>query len=46
MVSHAPTLMDASGEYTDEATRKLLAEFVNGFAAFARRSVDGSARAA
>ena len=26
--------MDASGEYTDEATRKLLAEFVAGFAAF------------
>src|SRR5207344_3139769 len=34
MLSRAPSLMDASGEYTDEATRKLLAEFVAGFAAF------------
>ena len=37
MLSHAPTLMNASGEYTDEATLKLLAEFVKGFAAFAAR---------
>jgi len=35
-VSHAPTLMDASGAYTDAATRKQLADFVNGFAAFAQ----------
>lgn len=38
MVSRAPTLMDASGEYTDAATLKLLAEFVQGFAVFAARS--------
>ena len=36
MLSRAPSLMDASGEYTDEGTRKLLAEFVAGFAAFAQ----------
>jgi NAD(P)H-dependent FMN reductase len=35
MVSRAPSLMNASGEYTDEATRKLVTEFVQGFAAFA-----------
>ncbi len=34
MMSRAPSLMDASGEYTDEATLRLLAEFVAGFAAF------------
>jgi chromate reductase, NAD(P)H dehydrogenase (quinone) len=38
MVSRAPTLMDASGAYTDAATLKLLAEFVRGFAAFAAGS--------
>lgn len=38
MVSRAPTLMDGSDEYTDEATRKLLAEFVQGFAVFAARA--------
>lgn len=36
-LSHALTLMNASGEFTDEATRKQLADFVNGFAAFAAR---------
>jgi hypothetical protein len=41
-LSHAPSLMDASGNYTDEATRKQLADFVSGFAAFAGR-VRGSA---
>jgi NAD(P)H-dependent FMN reductase len=34
MLSRAPSLMDANGEYTDEATRTLLGEFVAGFAAF------------
>jgi len=36
-LSHAASLMDASGNYTDEATRKQLADFVNGFALFAAR---------
>ena len=33
-VSRAHTLMDAEGELADEATRKLLGEFVQGFARF------------
>jgi chromate reductase, NAD(P)H dehydrogenase (quinone) len=33
-VSRAHTLMDAEGELADEATRKLLSEFVQGFARF------------
>jgi chromate reductase, NAD(P)H dehydrogenase (quinone) len=33
-VSRAHTLMDAQGELADEATRKLLGEFVQGFARF------------
>jgi chromate reductase, NAD(P)H dehydrogenase (quinone) len=38
MLSRAPSLMDANGTYTDAATRKLLAEFVAGFTAFAARA--------
>ena len=41
MLSRAPSLMDASGEYTDEVTRKLLAEFVAGFAAFTQAHSKG-----
>ena len=33
-VSRAHTLMDAEGELADDATRKLLGEFVQGFARF------------
>jgi len=36
LVSRAHTLMDAEGDLTDPATRKLLAEFVAGFAHFIR----------
>lgn len=36
MVSRAQGVFDAQGALTDEATRKRLAEFVGGFAAFAR----------
>jgi chromate reductase, NAD(P)H dehydrogenase (quinone) len=42
MVSRAPTLLDASGTITDEATRKQLTEFVQGFAAFATRARSSS----
>jgi NAD(P)H-dependent FMN reductase len=35
MVSRAHTLIDANGQISDEATRKQLGEFVQGFAAFA-----------
>ncbi len=34
-VSRVHTLLDANGELADDATRKLLANFVSGFAAFA-----------
>lgn len=36
-VSRAGSLFDAQGQLTDEATRKALADFVTGFAAFAAR---------
>ena len=36
-VSRVHKLLDADGKLADEATRKLLAEFMSGFAAFARR---------
>lgn len=36
MVSRAGEMFDADGNLTDEATRKRLAEFVAGFASFAR----------
>ncbi len=42
MVSRAPSLMDASGEYSDAALRKMLAEFVQGFAAFVAQVHTGS----
>jgi hypothetical protein len=38
MVARANTLMDASGNLADEATRRQLAEFVLGFAAFAAKA--------
>ena len=38
LVSRANTLMDANGSLADEATRKNLAEFVRGFAAFAAKA--------
>lgn len=37
-VSRVRTLLDADGELTDEATRKLVAEFVSGFTAFAGKA--------
>jgi NAD(P)H-dependent FMN reductase len=40
-ISRAPSLMDASGTYTDAVTRKQLAEFVSGFAAFAEQARAG-----
>ncbi len=36
-VSRVHKLLDENGELTDEATRKLVAEFVRGFAEFARK---------
>lgn len=39
-VSRVRKLLDADGELADEATRKLLAEFVSGFAAFAGKASD------
>jgi chromate reductase len=35
VMSHVPGLVDVSGTITDEATRKLVREFVRGFAVFA-----------
>lgn len=45
MVSHAASLIDASGEITDDKTREVLQKFLAGFVAHVRRQASGSGAA-